>query len=319
VITPPLPGAWSGLARIPISWAAADDESGVKQTRLYYALTSTNVWTKTLTANGIHGTFYFTPTGYGTYYFSTQAVDNLLDAEVYSTQHKIHAVVVKPAYISLPLVQRNYRPFVNGDFEQGWLGWAQGQGPFNGHGAGVLPSIASFEGSNRALLGSPAFDGQDGSIPVGYAYMAQELTVPSGAPILTVTYRVRTFDTVLGPSTNDYFDTFEVSINKAPSMVTDDERDSTTVGCQGSALNPDNVTRAPVGDGLVLCGGAPSRSTHELWDSGWRTVRLNLAAFAGANITLYFANWGREYRSQFLDDHGYFNTYGYVDNILLDR
>jgi len=134
-----------------------------------------------------------------------------------------------------------------------------------------------------------------------------------------MTYRVHTFDTVLGPSTYDYFDTFEVSINKAPPMVTDGERDSTAAGCQGSALNPDNVTRVPAGDGLVMCGGAPSRSTHELWDSGWRTVRLNLTAFAGANITLYFANWGREYEPRYYSDQGYYNTYIYVDNVLMGR
>jgi hypothetical protein len=215
----------------------------------------------------------------------------------------------------LPLVARNYKSLVNGAFEQGWLGWTHGQGPFLGHGSGLSQSIV-LTGTYQALLGDPSYDNKNLSIPVGYAYMAQEFTVPPGTPILSISYRVHSLDTSFGTSTSQYYDTFEVSINKPSDQITDTERDGPN-GCQGSALSPDNVTRTPTTDGLIACAGAPAASAGGTpWDSGWRMVQLDLSAFASQNVTLYFANWSREYGSFFPDDHAYFNTYTYVDDVM---
>ncbi len=222
-----------------------------------------------------------------------------------------------PHKVWLPIVMRDYAPLTNGDFEQDWLGWTHGPGQFNGHGSGLPQSIV-LTGTYRALLGDPQYDDplQNYHIPVGYAYAAQKFSVPSGAPVLSVSFRVRSLDVSYGISTTRYFDTFEVSINTPPDQVTNSERDGTAHGCQSTALNPDNVTRNVTIDGLIACAGGPAgRQTGTMWDSDWRTVRLDLSAFAGQNITLYFANWNREYESPYYDDQGYFNTVTYIDNV----
>jgi hypothetical protein len=43
-------------------------------------------------------------------------------------------------------------------------------------------------------------------------------------------------------------------------------------------------------------------------------VQVDLSAFANTRVTLYFANWNREY-APWYDDKGYYNTYTYVDNV----
>jgi len=42
-----------------------------------------------------------------------------------------------------------------------------------------------------------------------------------------------------------------------------------------------------------------------------------LASFVNTRVTLYFANWNREYDASYVDDKGYYNTYTYVDNLAL--
>ena len=218
-----------------------------------------------------------------------------------------------PSMIYLPSVRRDPQ-VVNGDFENGWDGWTHGQGAFRGHGSGLPQSIVLFEGSHRALLGSPALDDKDESLPVGYAAMSQTVTVPLGATDLMLTYRVHTFDTVYGLMTNNYFDTFEVSMGKTPDQITDADHES--AGCRGSALNPQNVTLTPSASGLVFCaGGQPADQGGAAWDSGWRSVKVDLASFANTRVTLYFANWNREYDARWFNDKGYYNTYTYVDNV----
>ncbi len=202
----------------------------------------------------------------------------------------------------------------NGDFEDGWDHWEHGKGSFGGNGSGLDQNVVSFEGSKRARLGNPTY--QDGSIPVGYAHVAQEFTVPAGNRRLSLQYRVRSRDTVWGASTQKYFDTLEVSINRPPGQVSNQERDNQ--GCRNpSRLNPTG-SLAISGNGLVFCGGQPPTSSPEEWDSGWRTVTLDLSAFTpGQSITLYVATWSREHTSPAINDRAYYNTYSYVDNITM--
>lgn len=218
-----------------------------------------------------------------------------------------------PSMIYLPSVRRDPQ-VVNGDFENGWDGWTHGQGAFRGHGSGLPSSIVLFEGSHRALLGSPALDDKNESLPVGYAAMSQTVTVPLGATDLMLAYRVHTFDTVYGTGENKYFDTFEFSVGKAPDQIADTDRES--AGCRTSVLNPHDVTLTPSASGLVFCaGGQPADKGGAAWDSGWRSVKVDLASFANTRVTLYFANWNREYDARWFNDKGYYNTYTYVDNV----
>jgi hypothetical protein len=69
---------------------------------------------------------------------------------------------------------------------------------------------------------------------------------------------------------------------------------------------------------LVFCGGQPPITPPHAWNSGWRTVTLDLGAFAGQKIKLYAVTWSREYNSPFYNDRGYYNTYAYVDNITVE-
>jgi len=212
--------------------------------------------------------------------------------------------------VYLPVVMRNYCPFANGDFENGLNGWSTGQGPFDGHGSGMDQSVVMYDASHRALLGET--DAQDGSIHVGYGYIAQTFTLEK--PNLQLQYRVGSFDIVQGTEQR-YFDTLEVSVNRPPDQISDNERNSK--GCASTVLNPEG-TLTVSGDGLAFCGGRSGDSSDvgTQWDSGWRTVTLDLSAFQGGNITLYISIWSREYDSIFYDDNAWFNTWGYVDNLV---
>jgi hypothetical protein len=270
----------------------------------------------TQVAEDLTGTFAFVPpnvlvTAPITYELTSQAVDRVGNVEAISSPQV--SVKVWPSMVYLPLVRRD-PPVVNGDFENGWDGWTHGQGPFLGHGSGLPQSVVLFEGSHRALLGSPALDDKDESLPVGYAAMSQTVTAHAAATELAFTYRVHTFDTVYGTGENKYFDTFEFSVGKAPDQITDADREST--GCRSGALNPQNRTLTPSASGLVFCaGGQPTDHAGTAWDSGWRSVKVDLSAFANTCVTLYFANWNREYDPRYFNDKGYYNTYTYVDNV----
>ncbi len=199
-----------------------------------------------------------------------------------------------------------------GDFEKSWdqvvRYWPQGTGTFRGHGAGLAQSIAAYENSQRLLLGSPSY--RDGSIPVGYGYVAHRFVIPTQATKISFSYRVHSYDTVYYKK---YFDTFEVTVNQMPGDVSDGERDA--AGCRDAAkLNPNGVLLVP-GNGLAFCGGHLTNSAPQDWDSGWRTVELDMSHFAGQTVTLYMAVWSREYSSPYYDNHGYYNTYVYIDHV----
>jgi hypothetical protein len=301
-----------------VDWSASDAGSGVAAISLYYRQVPTTTWTLgtiTQAAGAFAGAFAFVPpmvlvNAPITYELTSQAVDRVGNME---QQHVGPDVSVKvwSSMLYLPMILRDY-PLANGDFENGWYGWTHGQGPFLGHGNGLSQTVVLFEGSHRALLGSLV--GKDGLLPVGNAVMSQTVTVPPGATQLMFTYRVHTFDTVYGLTTSKYFDTFEFSVGKAPDQITDADRES--AGCRTSALNPQNVTLTPAASGLVFCaGGQPTSTAGTEWDTGWRSVKVDLSTFANDRVTIYFANWSREYEAKFYNDHGFYNTYTYVDDV----
>ncbi len=324
-MTPPVssvtaPDEAFGRLPIKVDWLASDTGSGVGAISLFYRQVPTTSWTLgtiTQTDGTFVGVFSFVPPMVSvnapiTYELTSQAVDRVGNME---QQHisPDRSVKVWPFMVYLPMILRDY-PFANGDFENGWYGWTHGQGPFLVHGHGLSQTVVLFEGSHRALLGSPALDRKDASLPVGYAVVSQTVAVPAGETRLIFTYRVHTFDTVYGTGQNKYYDTFEFSVDKAPAQITDADRES--AGCRTSALNPQNVTLTPSASGLVFCaGGQPTANAGTVWDSGWRSVTVDLSTYADSRVTIYFATWNREYIFPWYDDKGFYNTYAYVDDV----
>lgn len=210
----------------------------------------------------------------------------------------------------LPIVAHNHHPFVNGDFEDGLTGWKAERGSFDGHGSGMPHSVVVSDGGHQALLGEPSMS--DDSIPVGYGTVAQTFTVDK--PYLQLQYWVSSYDIARG--VQHYYDTFEVSVNRSPDQIQDTERDSR--GCASTVLNPEGTLTVPE-DGLIFCGGRPGTSGQGTpWDTQtWKIVTLDVNAFQGTNITLYFTIWSREYEPSYYNDRAWFNTWAYVDNVQL--
>ncbi len=210
----------------------------------------------------------------------------------------------------LAAVRRGYRQWINGDFQDGMTGWENGRGPFSGHGSGLPVDVTKRNGENRVLLlGMPA--ATDNAIPVGYGTVFQSLTLENR--YVHLRYWVYSYDIAKG--TERYYDTLEVSVNRAPDEISDSDRNRQ--GCSTTALNPQG-TLIVMGDGLIFCAGRPGGSGQGIpWDTqGWRDVTLDLQAYRGKNITLYFTVWSREYDSAFRDDRGWFNTWAYVDDVV---
>ncbi len=247
------------------------------------AVTSSGVATANYTARAFAGT-------------ATLAA--MLDQQTVTTTVEVNGETYLPLGFKRFLI--NFIPFTNGGFDNGWQGWSDAKGPFMGHGSG-LPPVA---GSNPALLGDP--NAQDDDIPVGYAFLAQTFTVRER--YLDFDYHLVTYDIFLG-SGQRYFDTFEVSVNTPPNLISDAARNA--LGCTSPDAASPSVTAQ---NGLVFCAGGVG-NTKILKDYDVQTLRLDLSAFVDHNITLYFALWSREYQPDFVNDQAYWNTWVTIDNV----
>ena len=286
-----------------VSWQAADPDpgSGVVSYTVEYQQNGGS-WQSWLEGTTQTSDTFNAPQTEQTYTFRVTAYDGAGNSAWGETTTRVGAF-----YVYLPLVLRNYRLFTNGDFESGLSGWNTGRGPFGGHGSGMPTGVISFEGSHRALLGEP--EATNGSIHVGYGYIAQTFSVDK--PYLQLQYRVVSYDIARG--SERYYDTLEVSVNHPPNQITDAERDNR--GCVSTVLNPDG-TLVVSQEGLVFCGGrSGTAGVGSLWDSGWKTVTLDMSTFQGQNITLYLSVWSREYESQYYNNRAWYNTWAYVDNL----
>lgn len=111
--TPPTSTARSpivhyGLGPISVSWEAGDAGSGVATARLYYVPPTGTGWLDSgLIQAGMAGRFYFTPTRFGTYTFTTRADDNVGNREALSDKAW---TLVNQVYIYLPSVLRDFPP-----------------------------------------------------------------------------------------------------------------------------------------------------------------------------------------------------------------
>jgi hypothetical protein len=290
-----------------IAWSALDDESGVASYTIEYSGTLFSSWQAWLVGTEETSGMFAVPQAETDYIFRVTAIDRAGNpawamAETWVGAYRVY----------LPFVLRAYRPFNNGTFDGGLTGWSSGRGPFSGHGGGLDSGTVVLGGNRRALLGDPA--AANGAIRVGYGYIAQTFSVDR--PHLQIQYRVVSYDIVYGK--DGYYDTFEVSLNRAPSQITNAQRNSR--GCADTVLNPTGTLVVP-GDGLAFCAGrsGSSSDTGTEWDSGWRTVTLDLSAFQGESVTLYLSQWSREYKSPYYNDQGWYNTWAYVDNLILQE
>lgn len=293
-----------------VSWSAEDTTSGVVSYTIEYSRTSDTVWQEWMTSTSAASMTFTAPTTDTTYTFRVTAYDlvgNSADATA-TTRVGDHQVF-------MPLASRNYSCLVNGGFESGLNGWVSGRGPFNGHGTGLPQSALSYAGSQQALLGDRA--ASNGGIRVGYGYLAQTFAVEKR--YLRLQYHVFSYDIVRSSTSDRYFDTFEVSIDKPPAQIANGERNSR--GCTTTNLNPTGTLVVPAGGALAFCGGRSGSSSvvGTQWDSGSRTVTLDMSAYRDESITLYVAIWSREYDLPFYNDQGWYNTWAYVDNVSLEE
>lgn len=193
---------------------------------------------------------------------------------------------------------------LDGDFEAAnWGAW-DAAGEMN-H---TLVAAPETQGHQAALLGDPAYNNR-GGVATGNARIAQTLRVPSdGNPVLTLRYRVYTHDTIWTAAESKYFDSFEVYLGpvdwgQANRPASGDPRRRAL--CQDHPGTPDITVQL----GLVLCDGNPGAATRTQppWDSGWRTVILDLSPFKGQEIVLSLANFNRW--------DTWYNTWTYVDEV----
>ena len=299
ILTPTITGgAWYSPAIDGVVWEGTLQPAGAQPQAVVFQVQGTGIPTTVLA------------TGY-----SVTNTAMMIDQATPGSLNEIRAeepIRIMPMWLFLPTVMNDYRLFANGDFEHGLNGWYTGQGQFNGHGSGVSQGVTSFEDDNRALLGNP--DASNRSIPVGYGYVAQTFTVDK--PHLQLQYRVVSYDIIKG--TQRYYDNFEVSVNHRPDQIADTERDAK--GCASTVLNPTGTLMISE-TGLAFCGGrsGTSSDTGTQWDSEWKTVTLDVSAFQEENITLYLSIWSREHNSPFYDDQGWYNTWVYVDDLILQE
>jgi hypothetical protein len=155
------------------------------------------------------------------------------------------------------------------------LGWAGWT-----HGGELPQSISTADthsGSYAALLGSPAYP-CEGPIPLGRAWIQGTISVPSGATDLRVWYRIWSQDQLAGA----LFDRFEIWLNGSLELRDGDPDDE--YGCE-----------------------YPPQSVWEYYD-------IDVAAYAGQNVTLRLENWNWA-DEPLWPDADIYNTWTYVDDI----
>ncbi|MBN1261062.1 MAG: fibronectin type III domain-containing protein [Anaerolineae bacterium] len=292
---------------IAVSWQTVDaaPSSGIVPTYTVAVQESGGAWHSWLPATTLTRTTFASATPGNTYVFSVTVHD-----EAGNLGTGTATTIVENYEVFLPLLIHSYAPLSNGDFGTGTLThWNPWQGGFGGAGSGLPQSVVVYENNSRALLGDRI--SANGAIPVGYGGIAQTFTVERR--YLEMRYRIFSYDVFQG-STGSFFDTFEVSLDASPEEITYLELAAV---CVPADLNPDDTVVADTG--LVFCGGRDGVSADlgTLWDSGWITVTLDLESFLGDSVTLYLTAWGREYEAPFYDDHGWYSTWVYVDDLVL--
>jgi len=196
--------------------------------------------------------------------------------------------------ISDPIVDQAYL-VLNGSFEQGASvpGWVVRENPLP---LNVVTNVSERprgstpppHGDYALLLGNPGYPCAADGVPLGYAGIEQTFHLPATAQRLRFRYVILSQDA----STDDIYDRFEVYI-QGTNMFFDGNMVSTGLGCE-------NWWRVP--------GESNPRSSGQT--SGWATATIDISAYTGQTVTIYFQNHSR------LD--GWYNTYTYIDDITIE-
>ena len=137
-------------------------------------------------------------------------------------------------------------------------------------------SVECDEGECYAVLGNPSYICL-GGVPVGEAWIRQEFKVPEEISS-TLSFRYRIFSYDLALSDLDYF---QVAINRQP-----------VSGRYGNdEWNEPSCDQSP-------------------WDSGWRTLTIDLSVHAGDEIEISFHNVN--------GTQPFYNTWTYVDDVSIE-
>ena len=207
--------------------------------------------------------------------------------------YAIHAVKFSGAHqISLPLVLKYPAipptpiPLCNGDFESGSFPpcWTfDGQLPTS-----IVSGDAPHVGDYAALLGDPELGSgfPEANLPVGSGWIEQEFTVPpTGSPSLSFWYRIYTYDKAYSPTTEEFWDTFVVSIR----------------------------------GGVVFRDGYYGAWTPSLRDLGWRQKSIDLSPYQGQTVRVRFANWNDQSVFERFGNNGEgaYNTWTYLDDVAV--
>jgi len=290
-ITPPtvyitVPVQWASSDPMPVEWSAMDPEpaSGGLLYTIDYSKDGGVSWTSWLT-NSDESSADFTDipdldVGEYTYTFRVTARDSAgnTDEAEGVTEYRYFRVFV-------PLLADNYKPFVNGSFENGLLGWNVTQSPLPVSVVNATRDTGPFAGDRVLLLGDPNY--ACNNVPIGYAAVEQTFTVPTNTTELTFRYIVWSQDA----SMSEEYDRFEVYINNAL-VFEDGNKINTGLGCG-------NWWRVP---GV--------KNPRDNRTSGWAEVKIDLTDYQGETITLSFRNHSR-YDS-------WYNTYTYVDAVQIE-
>lgn len=320
-ITPPTVAEFTttvpGVVKTPeisFTWQAMDAGSGVYTAALLYRALPDDDWVQAeaLTPAVTGQSITYKLTSPGKYEFGLAAADFV--------QNRITPTggitVTYAPRIYLPLVFKNFKLLVNGDFKDGLAGWTASGGGFNVPGVGMRGSGAVPVAENgRAKLGF--FTGTDGNLKMGYSQVSQQFLVEK--QYLQICYQVETYDAVFATKTGKYYDDLEVSINQPLQDVT--LRDPQCRFLQSSnangILNPTTgiTLTVPAGGGLVMCAGNPGGSpAHYVSPNGGGLV-IDLNGRLNSLITLYLGVWNREYQSPYYNDRAYYKTWALIDNI----
>ena len=281
------------INQLLVDWSDSYDPwpgSGIKAFEVY-TRSDDSPWTLWLPITTATQSVFEVPHLGVTYTFGVTAFDRAGNQGQGSVQ-----AFVPPCLLYLPLVMKNYQPFVNGDFEQGNLGWKlvdQGLPAqlISSHVEGTGPERIPL-GNNCVLLGDKDFLCNSTGVPVGYAAVEQTFAVPSTTVPISLTFKYVIYTWDASPSdTYDRFEVYVVTDSSEELKLWDGNQNSTSLSC-------DKRWRVPGPD-----------NPRDGKQSGWATGEVDLGPYKGQMVTISFRNYNRF--------DGWYNTYTYLDDVRL--